>query len=171
MSDSTDLERRYRRLLAFYPTAFRREHEQEILSVLMDGAAEGQQRPRLADSVNLLTYATSMRLRQLAPSHLLRRLRRKGGIPMDAPDEYTAFWRSGMNRLIPPWQRPHLRVFATLQLTTCVIPAVCGVLTLVFGGSGGKTYGFAALFLGLAALVAACGYWELTIARSAPSTA
>ena len=55
MSASTHLERRYRRLLAFYPAAFRREHEEEILSVLMDGAAEGQQRPGLAESVNLLT--------------------------------------------------------------------------------------------------------------------
>ena len=46
MSDSADLERRYRQLLACYPRAFRREHEQEILAVLMAGADEGQQRPR-----------------------------------------------------------------------------------------------------------------------------
>jgi hypothetical protein len=31
MTGSTRLERRYRRLLAFYPKAFRREREQEIL--------------------------------------------------------------------------------------------------------------------------------------------
>jgi hypothetical protein len=49
MSASKTLERRYRRLLAFYPRAFRREHEQEILSVLLAGAAEGQRRPRLAE--------------------------------------------------------------------------------------------------------------------------
>ncbi|MBV8989416.1 MAG: hypothetical protein JOY58_01145 [Solirubrobacterales bacterium] len=64
MSDSTDLERRYRRLLAFYPQAFRRDHEQEILSVLMAGAVTGQQRPSLAESADLLTNATWMRLRQ-----------------------------------------------------------------------------------------------------------
>ena len=45
MSDATQLERGYRRLLAFYPTAFRREHEQEMLAVLLAGAAEGQRRP------------------------------------------------------------------------------------------------------------------------------
>ena len=45
MSDSAGLERRYLRLLACYPRAFRREHEQEILAVLMAGADEGQQRP------------------------------------------------------------------------------------------------------------------------------
>jgi hypothetical protein len=64
MTDSTRLERRYRRLLAFYPTAFRREREQEILSVLMAGAAEGQHRPRLAESFDLLTNAIFMRLSQ-----------------------------------------------------------------------------------------------------------
>ncbi len=63
MSDSTDLERRYRRLLAFYPRAFRSEHEQEILSVLMAGAAAGQRRPGLAESGDLLKHATWMRLR------------------------------------------------------------------------------------------------------------
>jgi hypothetical protein len=62
MSDSTQLERRYRRLLAFYPASFRRQHEEEIVSVLMDGAREGQQRPRFAESVNLLTHAISLRV-------------------------------------------------------------------------------------------------------------
>jgi hypothetical protein len=62
MTNSTRLERRYRRLLAFYPKAFRREQEQEILSVLMAGAAEGQQRPRVAEIIDLLTNAIFMRL-------------------------------------------------------------------------------------------------------------
>jgi hypothetical protein len=65
MTDSTRLERRYRRLLAFYPKAFRHEQEQEILAVLMAAAAEGQQRPRLAESVDLLSSAIFMRLRQI----------------------------------------------------------------------------------------------------------
>jgi hypothetical protein len=64
MTNSRRLERRYRRLLAFYPKAFRREHEQEILSVLMAAAAEGQRRPRLAESADLVTNGIVMRLRQ-----------------------------------------------------------------------------------------------------------
>jgi hypothetical protein len=64
MTDSAHLERRYRRLLAFYPKAFRREHEQEIVSVLMAGAAEGQRRPRLAESVDLIRNGVVMRVRQ-----------------------------------------------------------------------------------------------------------
>lgn len=64
MTDSTRLERAYRRLLAFYPRAFRRGQEQEILSVLMTGAAEGQRRPRLAEVADLLRNAIFMRLRQ-----------------------------------------------------------------------------------------------------------
>jgi hypothetical protein len=65
MTDAADLERRYRRLLACYPAAFRREHEQEILSVLMAGAAEGQRRPRLAEFADLVMAALSLRLREI----------------------------------------------------------------------------------------------------------
>jgi hypothetical protein len=62
MNDSAALERRYRRLLAWYPPAFRREHEQEIMAVLMAGADEGQQRPGLGEAANLTKYAVWMRL-------------------------------------------------------------------------------------------------------------
>jgi len=64
MTGSSRLERRYRSLLALYPKAFRGEHEQEILSVLMATAAEGQNRPRLAESADLIRSAILMRLRQ-----------------------------------------------------------------------------------------------------------
>jgi hypothetical protein len=63
MSDAAGLERRYRRLLKCFPAAYRREHEQEILSVLMVGAEDGQRWPRLAEVADLLRSATSMRLR------------------------------------------------------------------------------------------------------------
>jgi hypothetical protein len=62
MTDSADLERRYRHLLACYPRAFRHEHEQEILAVLMAGAEEGQQRPGLGEAANLIRHALWMRL-------------------------------------------------------------------------------------------------------------
>jgi Trp operon repressor len=63
MTDAADLERHYRRLLACYPGAFRHDHEQEILSVLMASAEEGQRWPRLAEVADLLRSAISMRLR------------------------------------------------------------------------------------------------------------
>jgi hypothetical protein len=63
MNDDPDLERRYRRLLAGYPAAFRREYEQEILSVLMAGAEQRQRWPRLAEAADLLRSATFTRLR------------------------------------------------------------------------------------------------------------
>jgi hypothetical protein len=65
MTNSSRLERRYRSLLALYPKAFRREHEQEILSVLMAAAPEGQKRPRVAESADLVRNAIFMRLRQI----------------------------------------------------------------------------------------------------------
>lgn len=59
------LERRYRRLLAAYPDAYRRENAEEILAVLMAGAAAGQRRPGLADTTSLLRGALSTHLRRL----------------------------------------------------------------------------------------------------------
>jgi hypothetical protein len=63
MTNSAELERRYFRLLAWYPAAFRREHGAEMLGVLMDGARDGQQRVGLADAVDLVRGALTMRLR------------------------------------------------------------------------------------------------------------
>jgi hypothetical protein len=59
----SDLERRYGRLLACYPSDFRREHEQELLGVLLDAARPGQQRPGLADAADLARSALAVRLR------------------------------------------------------------------------------------------------------------
>jgi hypothetical protein len=82
MPDAKDLERRYRRLLWLYPEAFRREHEQEILSVLMAGAEEGQRWPGLAESANLVRNAILMRLRQIdrVSSHASRHPRLVVGV-------------------------------------------------------------------------------------------
>lgn len=63
MTGSPRLEQRYRRLLACYPRAFRRESEEEILAVLLACAQDGQQRPGLAASVDLIKGAIRMRLR------------------------------------------------------------------------------------------------------------
>jgi hypothetical protein len=66
MTDATDLERRYRRLLAWYPKAFRCEHEDEMVVVLMAGAGNGRRRPGIADSADLIRNAMWMRARPWA---------------------------------------------------------------------------------------------------------
>ena len=95
-----------------------------------------------------------------------------GGIPMDAPNDNTApkglrgWWlsppRSGMHRLINPWEYRHLRVFGVTRIAGGSVAAAAGVVCLSYG-----VYGWAAFFLVLAALNLAGGYWYLTIARSA----
>jgi hypothetical protein len=67
MTTSAQLERRYRRLLAWYPRAFRREHEEDILWVFMAGVEDGRWRPGLAASADLIKSATWMRLRPGVP--------------------------------------------------------------------------------------------------------
>jgi hypothetical protein len=66
MSGPARLERGYRRLLACYPRAYRRENEEEILAVLLACAPNGQQRPGLAVSADLIKGALRMRLRPAA---------------------------------------------------------------------------------------------------------
>jgi hypothetical protein len=67
MRGSGYLERRYRRLLAFYPRRYRRRHEQEILAVLLEGASPGQRRPSLAEAASLVRSGVTMRLRPGVP--------------------------------------------------------------------------------------------------------
>jgi hypothetical protein len=67
MTDAADLERRYRRWLRWYPTSFRREHEAEILEVLMAGAREGQRQPEPMECLDLMRSALWMRLRPSVP--------------------------------------------------------------------------------------------------------
>jgi hypothetical protein len=62
MNSSAALERGYRRLLAWYPRPFRAEREDEILAVLMAGAEQGQRRPRLTETADLIKNAAVMRL-------------------------------------------------------------------------------------------------------------
>jgi hypothetical protein len=62
MIESAGLERRYRRLLAWYPRPFRREQEDEVLAVLMASARKGQRRPGLRESADVIRSALRMRL-------------------------------------------------------------------------------------------------------------
>jgi hypothetical protein len=63
MTGRGELERRYRRLLAWYPAGHRRDHEEEMLGVLHAAARGGQRRPALADAVNLIWGALRIRVR------------------------------------------------------------------------------------------------------------
>jgi hypothetical protein len=87
---------------------------------------------------------------------------------MRAPNDSAPLQRSVLERiLIRPWEYRHLRLWAGLRIGGGITLTVCGVLTLTFGGSDRKTYGWAALFLTQAALTLGFGYWQLTIARPA----
>jgi hypothetical protein len=63
VTDVDDLERRYRGWLKWYPTSFRREHEAEILGVLMSIARDGQRHPGPMECLDLMSNGLRMRLR------------------------------------------------------------------------------------------------------------
>jgi hypothetical protein len=68
--------------------------------------------------------------------------------------------RSGMQRLIPPLEYRHLRVFGFTRLAGGSVAAAVGVACLWYGG-----YGWAAFFLVLGALLLLVGSWYLAIVR------
>jgi hypothetical protein len=95
---------------------------------------------------------------------------------MNAPNDSTApkglrgWWasppRSGMRRIIAPWEYRHLRGFARVHIASGIVLAGLGVVTLSFGGNDWKTYGWTMLFLAFAAAQLSFAEWELTIVRS-----
>ncbi|SNS88074.1 hypothetical protein SAMN05421812_102190 [Asanoa hainanensis] len=58
----TGLERRYRRLLALFPSRHRQAYEAEMLAALLAGAREGQTRPRAGEVVDLARAALTAHL-------------------------------------------------------------------------------------------------------------
>jgi hypothetical protein len=60
MTESPPLERGYRRILALYPRAFRRDSEEEIVAVLLATAHDGQRRVSPAEAADLIRGALRM---------------------------------------------------------------------------------------------------------------
>jgi hypothetical protein len=81
---------------------------------------------------------------------------------MNAQNDNTTPPRSGLRRLIPPWEYRRLRGFGVARLVGGSVQVAAGVVCLSYG-----VYGWAAFFLVLAAANIAGGYWYVTIARSA----
>jgi hypothetical protein len=67
VTGGADLEHGYRRWLRWYPESFRREHEAEMLDVLMAGARVGQRRPEPMECLDLVRGGLSVRLRPRVP--------------------------------------------------------------------------------------------------------
>jgi hypothetical protein len=96
---------------------------------------------------------------------------------MNAPDDTTAPEgprgrrgspaRSGMRRVISPWEYRHLRFWAGVRISGGLVLVGLGVVTLTFGGHDAKTYGWTMAFLTAAAANLAFARWELAIERSA----
>jgi len=74
--------------------------------------------------------------------------------------------RSGMQRLIWPWEYRHVRAFGIVRTVGGLVAATAGLICLSYAA-----YGWAAFFLVVGALNLAGGSWFLTIARSQPPRA
>ena len=91
---------------------------------------------------------------------------------MNAPNHNTAakrlreWWasppRSGLQRLIFPWEYRYLRVFGVMRIAGGIVAAGIGAFILSY-----SAYGWAAFFLVIGVADLAGGCWEITLARSA----
>ena len=92
-----------------------------------------------------------------------------------APSSTTTWWRwgtparSGMQRIIAPWEYRHLRGWAGLRIAAGIVLAGLGAVTLFGGSFSTMATGWAALFLVAAAAQLLFAAWLLAIARSAPA--
>ncbi len=95
-----------------------------------------------------------------------------GTPPMDEANEAAArkglrgWWadppRSGMQRLIHPWEYRRLRPLGVTRVAGGFVAAGAGAVCLSYAA-----YGWAAFFLVVGVLNLAVGYWYITIARRA----
>jgi hypothetical protein len=74
--------------------------------------------------------------------------------------------RTGLRRLIVPYEYRHLRFFGVTRIAGGSIAAAAGVICLGYG-----VYGWAAFFLVLGALNIGGGSWYLNVDRSASARA
>lgn len=160
MTGSADLERRYGRLLAWYPAAFRRDHGAEMLAVLMDSARDGQQKIGPADAADLIRGALAMRLR--IPARAPRTVAAAVRLMCLGAAAYLASWiitlatdssvRSAMPRSAPA--RLHLMLVHTTAVEVVLPAALLGWLWLAWANSRGQDRARMALvpFFGLSTL-------------------
>lgn len=92
-----------------------------------------------------------------------------------APKSLREWWasppRSGMRRIIWPFEYRHLRAFAAVRITAGIVLTGVGAFVLVGGSASTMAVGWAAVFLAAAAVSFSFGFWLLTIARSASAQA
>ena len=91
--------------------------------------------------------------------------------PVDPPGERAArnglrtWWasppRTGMQRLINPWEYRHLRAFGLTRIGGGAIGAAAGGLCLAY-----SAVGWAAFFLAIGLANLACGSWYIHITRA-----
>src|ERR1700747_3474429 len=73
--------------------------------------------------------------------------------------------RSGVRRIIAPWEYRHLRFFAGVRIGAGIVLLGLGAVTLVGGSFTTEAVGWAMLFLAAAAGSVAWAAWGLAIAR------
>ncbi len=136
MNDETGLERRYRRLLAWYPAQHRHAHGEEMIGVLLASARDGQRRPRRSDALDLAFGGLRIRIRAILAGQFDRSFTDALAVySIAAPVMWMIFictwaavndyrWLNSATA-IPSWQQIAVAVaFPVLLVTVTALPIV-----------------------------------------------
>ncbi|MFI1193947.1 hypothetical protein ACH4T9_11910 [Micromonospora sp. NPDC020750] len=104
-----ELERRYRRLLWAYPSAYRRDRGAELVGTYLDLASEGRRRPSLADAADLVGGGLRERLRVAGTAGLLSGVRLAAVLAFPTAAALAAGW--SVLEAHPPAPEFQLRTF------------------------------------------------------------
>jgi len=85
---------------------------------------------------------------------------------MNGHNDNTAPPRTGMRRVIPPWEYRNLRAWARLRIGAGFAKVLAGSVLLSL-----HAYGWGALFLVAGMLAYTFGSWEMSVARSVSARA
>jgi hypothetical protein len=83
---------------------------------------------------------------------------------MNAHNDNATPPRTGVRRVVPTWEYRNLRTWARLHIGAGFAKVLAGFVLLSL-----HAYGWAALFLVAGMVACTLGYWEMSIARSAPA--
>jgi hypothetical protein len=150
VSDASELERAYRRLLAGYPRSFRHENGEEIMAVLLATARDGQRRPGIAESADLLKGALRMRMGlSRSPRTVLYAVRLMYlGAVVELGVMITVLLTEGSIRAAVLQRNPEitmaqLRPLSTTFTVDVVAACVVAAIWIVLAWANGRGYGLA----------------------------
>lgn len=128
MNADKNLEHRFRRLLRWYPDAYRAEHGEEIVATYLDAAPRGRTKPSLADTGDIVAAGLRQRLRH-RPDGLPGGTRLAAAVALSVMTA-VAFVFTALVEARPPLHGTEFELFGAFQSPAVIVWALWMVVGL-----------------------------------------